>query len=226
MAVMDDFARKNSPYFSAFAVGVLLTVTLLHLLPEGYEMTPRIWQWVSLGFFFFLVLGLLLRLLTSGQSLNTDLSFAYSSTFALASHSVLDGILYATAFQGSEATGWLSVIGLLVHEVPEGVIIYYMLLEARMSNTMALLVSFFAACVSTLLGTILALFAVKMFDETSIAAMMGITAGAFLYILMFHLGPHAATAPDRRGYLAAGFGVALMTMALILTHGFHHAHHH
>lgn len=217
MAAFGDLGRRYSPYISAFAVGALITVTLFHLLPEGYHYSSRILQWVTFGFFFFLGFGLLLRIFTSGQNLNTDLAFAFTSVLALATHSFLDGVLYATAFHGSGSSGWLSVIGLLVHELPEGVIIYYLLRETSMSTFLAIILAFIAACVSTVLGTFTALTTFNM-TETSIAMMMGITAGAFIYIMTFHLGPHAVATPNRRGYLAASLGVVTMILAIILEH--------
>lgn len=217
MAAFGDLGRRYSPYISAFAVGVLVTTTIFHLLPEGYELTSRIWQWVALGFGVFFVMGFLLRILTSGQSLNTDLAFASSSIIALGTHSFLDGILYALAFQGEVFTGWMTVLGLLVHELPEGIIIYYLLRESRLSSLSAFVVAFFAACATTVAGTFAALSFINL-ASASLAVMMGITAGAFIYIMIFHLAPHAAMAPDRRGYLAASLGVAVSVASLIIEH--------
>lgn len=224
MASFGDLGRRYSPYISAFAVGVMLTSTLFHLIPEGVMMSPQIWQWVSAGFFGFLGIGLLLRIIASGQAFETDLSYAFSSSIALGTHSLLDGVLYATAFQGTAFTGWMSVLGLLVHEFPEGIIIYYLLREARLSNIAAAVVAFFTACVSTVLGTIATLNFLDFFT-TSLPALMGITAGAFIFIMVFHLGPHAAKTPHRHGYIAASLGVIITIMAVIIENsGGYHDH--
>lgn len=217
MALFGDLGRRYSPYISAFAVGLLVNTTIFHLIPEGYELTVRIWQWIALGFGVFLLTGFLLRILTSGQSLNTDLAFASSSIFALGTHSFLDGVLYALAFQGEAFTGWVTVLGLLIHELPEGIIIYYLLRESRLNRAWAIIISFIAACLTTLAGTGAALSFLDL-ASASISVIMGITAGAFIYILIFHLAPHAAKAPDRRGYLAAGLGVLVSMAALLLQH--------
>ncbi|MEL6790310.1 MAG: ZIP family metal transporter [Pseudomonadota bacterium] len=225
MALFGDVGRRYSPYISAFAVGVLLTSTLFHLLPEGYLLSDQIWQWVAAGFFGFLGFGLLLRIVTSGQAFETDLTFAFSSAVALGTHSLLDGVLYATAFQGDGVVGWLSVLGLWVHEFPEGVIIYYLLREANLSSGVAMMLAFLTACVSTLVGTVATLSFLDFFS-TSLAAMMGITAGAFFYIMIFHLGPHAADTPNKRGYLAASVGVVLTIAAILVNHAAFHHHGH
>ena len=217
MAVFGDMGRKYSPHISAFAVGVLLATTIFHLLPEGYEATPRIWQWVALGFGVFLIFGLLLRVLSSGQSLNTDLAFASSSLIALGTHSFMDGAIYAMAFQGETFAGWTTVIGLLVHQFPEGVIIYYLLRESQLRQVTALIAAFVAACVTTILGTILSLNFLNV-AEASLPMMLGLTAGAFIYIIIFHLAPHAAQTPNHRGYMAASIGVVIGMIAIVIEH--------
>ena len=226
MAVFGDLGRRYSPYISAFAVGMLLTATLFHLIPEGYLMSRQIGQWITLGFFGFLGIGLLLRFAASGQSLETDLAFAFSSIIALGTHSLLDGVLYATALQGDADTGWIAVLGLLAHEFPEGVIIYYLLREAQLSPVVSIFTAFVTACVTTVAGTVATLNFLEFFSS-SLPPMIGITAGAFLYIMMFHLGPHAATTPHKRGYAAASLGVIVSIAALMVQHVAHlHSHDH
>ncbi len=217
MAAFGDLGSRMSPYISAFAVGVLVTSTLFHLIPEGYSLSPNFWSWLTLSFLFFLVMGVVFRILTSGASINTDLAFASSSIIALGAHSFLDGILYAIAFQGSPATGWLTAMGLLVHEFPEGIIIFFLLRDANLSTVPATIIAFLAACLTTIVGTLVALSFINI-AQAALPIMMGVTAGAFIYLIISHLGPHAATAPDRRGYLAASIGVVVGTIAIIIEH--------
>ncbi len=217
MAVFGDFGQRFSPYISAFAVGVLITTTIFHLIPEGYSYSPAVWQWITFGFLSFLGAGLFLQILTSGKSLNTDLAFASSSILALGVHSFMDGILYATAFQGAVTSGWTTVLGLLVHELPEGIIIFYLLREARLNIFAATIIAFITAGLTTVAGTITALTFIEQ-TTSSLHIMMGITAGAFIYLMIFHLGPHASTAPDRRGYLAASIGVIVSTITILISH--------
>lgn len=214
MAILGDLGSRISPYISAFAVGVLATATLFHLLPEGYAISDRFWDWVMLSFLGFLVMGFVFRVLISGPSFNTDLAFASTSILALGMHSFLDGVLYAVAFQGDAFTGWLTVLGLLVHEFPEGIIIYFLLRNSRLRVVPATIIAFIAASLTTIAGTLVALSFINI-AQASLSVMMGITAGAFIYLTLFHLGPHAATSPDHRGYLAAALGVLVSTAAII-----------
>jgi len=225
MAMLGDWGKKYSPTFSAFAVGIMLTATLLHLIPEGFAQSEQLWQWISLGLLAFILSGLFLRLLSSGQSIETDLSFAFSSAFALGTHSLLDGVLYAMAFQGDNFTGWVAVIGLLVHEFPEGVIIFFLLRDANLDRTSAFALAFITACLTTILGTLGTLNFLDFF-AASVPVMTGITVGAFIYVMIFHLGPHASRAPGRQGYLAASAGVFLATLAIVLGHSNHIGHDH
>ncbi len=225
MAMLGDWGKKFSPAFSAFAVGIMLTATLLHLIPEGLAQSEQLWQWISLGLLAFILSGLFLRLLSSGQSIETDLSFAFSSAFALGTHSLLDGVLYAMAFQGDSFTGWVAAVGLLVHEFPEGVIIFFLLRDANLPRATAFALAFVTACLTTLVGTLGTLHFLDFF-AASVPIMTGITIGAFIYVLIFHLGPHASRAPGRQGYLAASAGVLLATLAIVLGHSNHIGHDH
>ena len=130
---------------------------------------------------------------------------------------MLDGALYAVAFQGSASTGWLTAMGLLVHEFPEGIIIYFLLRDAHLKIVPATIIAFFAASLTTIIGTVVALNFIQSV-QAALPIMMGVTAGAFIYLVISHLGPHAATAPDRRGYLVASLGVFISTLAIIIEH--------
>ena len=56
--------------------------------------------------------------------------------------------------------------------------------------------------------------------------MLGAAAGALIYVLIVHLGPHAAKTPNKRGYELAALGVMVGTGAIIIEHLGGHAHVH
>lgn len=144
------------------------------------------------------------------------LTFGYASIIALATHSFIDGAIYAAVFKAEEFTGWLTTGGLLLHEYPEGVIAFFLLKQAGLSNARAVLIAFAAAAMTTIAGTVAGHFALAFRADLPLDIMLGAAAGALIYILIVHLGPHAAKVPNRKGYLIAQLGVIVGTAAIIL----------
>lgn len=219
MAAFGDWGRRNSAYFSAFAIGVLLVAVFLHLTPKALEYSLSAWVWILVGLGAMSVMAIALRLFASRRIDGADLAFGYASIIALGSHSVLDGVIYQTSFHDEAFTGGLATLGLLLHEFPEGVIAFFLLREAGMNNMMAGVWAFITASVTTVVGALVAAYFLDKVPAVPFAALLGLTAGALLYVMIFHLGPHASLTPKRRGYAFASLGVALGLAAVI----FHHA---
>ena len=67
-------------------------------------------------------------------------------------HSFLDGFIYSIAFNVDILTGSLATLGMVLHEFPEGIITYLLLLRAGFDGRKALLLAAFAAAATTPLG--------------------------------------------------------------------------
>lgn len=218
MVALGDWGRRNSSYFSAFAIGVLLVAVFFHLLPEALSVSADSWVWMIFGFMGMTILGLSLRLVMGRRNEAGDLAFGYASIIALGLHSYLDGIVYETTFHKEVFTGWLATVGLLLHEFPEGVIAYFLMIEAGARRFVAAIWAFFAASLTTIFGAVTAAFFIGSIDHMTFSPILGATAGGLVYIMVFHLGPHARYTPNKRGYPLAMVGVSTAIAALVLRH--------
>lgn len=216
MSVFSGWAQRNSAYCSAFAVGLLTVGVLFHLIPEALNLSPLALSWVAAGFTFMVLVGIGVQTAVNRRAEGAALTFGYASIIALAVHSFLDGAIYAASFQKHAFTGWLATGGLLFHEFPEGVIAYALLIQAGLGRTKSIILAFVAAAFTTVAGTFVANIIIDVSNGLPIAAMLGTAAGALIYVLIVHLGPHAAKTPNRRGYDIAGLGVIAGTTAIIL----------
>ena len=216
IAAFGSLAQRNSHYFSAFAVGLLTVSVFLHLILQAYSLSSNALSWVAGGFTLMVLIGITVQLAVSRRADGAALTFGYASIIALAAHSFLDGIIYATVFQAEPFTGWLATGGLLFHEFPEGVIAFFLLSEAGLGRIRSMVLAFFAAAITTIAGTVGGNLLIEFANGVPLAPMLGAAAGALLYVLIFHLGPHAAKAPGRRGYLVAAFGVVVGTIAVVM----------
>ena len=216
MASFGQWAQRNSAFCSAFAVGLLTVGVLFHLIPEAASVSRSALSWVAAGFAAMVLIGIAVQAAVSRRPEGAALTFGYASIIGLAAHSFLDGAVYAASFQEEAFTGWLATSGLLFHEFPEGVIAFALLAQAGLPRLRAIVYAFIAAAVTTVAGTIFSLSLFSLAAKPPIAAMLGAAAGALVYVLIVHLGPHATRTPNKRGYDLAMFGVVVGSAALIL----------
>lgn len=216
MSSFSDWARRNVGYCSAFAVGLLSVGVMFHLIPEAMSHSKFALSWVAGGFMAMVLIGIAVQFAVSQQPEGAALTFGYASIIVLASHSFLDGVVYAASFQEEPFTGWLATSGLLFHEFPEGVIAYALLAQAKLPQSRAITLAVAAAAATTVAGALIGGFIFAVAENLPIAAMLGGSAGALIYVLIVHLGPHAAGSPDKRGYDFAMLGVVIGAGAIIL----------
>ena len=221
-----DWAGRNSVYFSAFAVGLLTVGVLFHLMPEALEASTMAFGWMAAGFAFMVLAGIGVQASVGGKPEGAALAFGYASIIGLASHSFFDGAIYAASFHEEAFTGWLSTSGLIFHEFPEGVIAFGLLAGAGVGRMRAAITAFAAAGLTTVAGAVGANMVLDLYEELPVSAMLGAAAGALIYVLIVHLGPHAAKTPNKRGYGLAALGVMVGTAAIIIEHLGGHGHVH
>lgn len=225
VALFGAVIERRAGYFSAFAVGLLSVAVLLHLIPETLEYSFSSIGWVFGGFAIMVLVGIAVQLAVNRNPEGAALTFGYASIIGLAAHSFLDGVIYAAAFQDDPFTGLIGTAGLMLHEFPEGIIAFFLLAQAGLSRTNAIIGAFIAASATTFAGAVIANTAIWMTEGPSMSAMLGAAAGALIYVLIVHLAPHASRAPKKRGYLFAQLGVIVGVAAIILNSlagGHHH----
>ncbi len=230
MVALGDWGRRNSAYFSAFAIGVLSVAVTFHLAPEAVEHADGSFAPLLASFAVMALAGLVMRLFSrdpgqsegdGGGADSNAVAFGFASIFALGFHSFLDGVVYDSTFRLDVYTGWIATLGLLLHEFPEGVIAYYLMRRAQLGVTSAAALAFVASSLTTIIGALTSSFLVANLEALPIGALMGASTGALVYIIIFHLGPHALYSPKGRAFLFVGFGVVVATLAEMLRHSQH-----
>jgi len=99
------------------------------------------------------------------------------------------------------------------------VIAFFLIRETGLRPLPAGLLAFAAASLTTVLGAVMAAVSLHMTQlEPPIGWMLGAAAGALLYVMLFHFGPHAALTPPRSGYLFASLGVVITITAITIEH--------
>ncbi len=225
LAVKREKLKSIQLILVGFATGGLLGGAFFHLLPESFESFSDI-NLASLllvaGFMLFFILERFLHWHhnhTSGISENHVKPFGALNLLADAFHNLLDGLLIGAAYSHSPAMGLTTTIVVLMHELPQEIGDFGILIHAGFSTRKALLFNFLSAC-TAFLGAFIVL-AFHRVGEILSDAVLPFAAGGFIYLAAADLIPelHTEKAPRKSLYqfLALVSGIGLMYLLVIVT---------
>ena len=205
------------PWLVSYAVGALLGVALLALLPEALaELSPQaVFGTLLAGILIFFVLEKLVLL----RHCHTDECQVHGATAPLvfvgdAFHNFLDGAIICTAVLTSVPLGINTAIAVAAHEIPQEVGDVAVLLAAGYSRSQALLLNIVTG-VSGILGAIVAFTAVEVVPGIR-PYVLAISSASLLYIAMsdlipdLHRGTIDASALRQVILIAAGIGTIVV----------------
>lgn len=164
-----------------FAIGTLLGNAFFQLIPESYFHieSARLTSWLILGgFFLFFIMEQVLHI--NHDKKNTIKPYGYLSLYADGVHNFVDGILIGATWLFSPELGVVTTLGIILHEIPQEVSDYGILLRAGFTKRKALLFNFISAC-TAVLGTIAALLIGNQISQFA-TFMLPIAAGGFIYL--------------------------------------------
>lgn len=187
----EKWALGKIAHFISFAAGVLISVSFLHLIPKSILVAKSAPAMLLLGFLFLHFFNRFLNGYICNRFSNIDLVFGIIPMVGIGFHSFLDGIFYSVTYSIDIYTGTLAAIGMVLHEFPEGIVTFLLLERAGFSTKKAIWISFFAAAVSTPIGTIVSLPLIQGVEHSSLGALLAVSAGALIYVGATHLLPAA-----------------------------------
>lgn len=217
-----DLAIKYSHYVNSFAAGVLITIALIHLIPESVELTDNAMLVVLISFIVFYLLETAI-VFHSGSAIHFTDSCAsethskgqviFSGLFL---HSLIDGFIIAAGFEVSLELGLFSAAGVILHELPEGVTSFAVMLHTMQRRT-ALILSVMVA-LATPVGVAVALGPLNGLSESGLGVMMAIAGGSFLYVAASDLIPETHVKGGFKNVFFLLGGVGLLYFLASLFH--------
>lgn len=177
--------RGISFFLLAFAAGALLGTAFLHLLPEAieeYEITANTLAIALAGFLLFFVAEKLLHLHHSHREEDEHRTRSLGILTLLGDgiHNFLDGLIIGIAFLVDVQLGVVAAAAVALHEIPQELAEFGVLLYAGFTKKRALLFNFlsastvvFGAAIGFWLGEVL---------ETIILPVIMLAVGTFLYV--------------------------------------------
>lgn len=233
VGILFFFARRPSErgnaFLLSFAAGVLLATSFLELIPEAVHKADHdenvfVATLVAMIGFFLLERMLHGFHVHEGHDGHDD-SHALTSRYLIlvgdGLHNFIDGIVIAASFAVSPELGFTTTVAVTVHEVPQELADFGILIGGGFSREKALLLNFVSG-LTCVLGA-LAFFAISPAIEGHIAWFMTATAGMFIYIAGSDLIPqlhHHRTGLSAWIYMPFLGGVILIAaLGALIGHG-------
>lgn len=204
-----DLMGKISHYLYSFAAGVLLGTAFFDLLPEAFEevehlreegiiLNQNIFLWTFLGMiiFFFLV-----RFLHWFHHHDEHFKDEHRQTVPLivvgdTVHNFIDGLIIAASFFVSIPLGIITAIAVAIHEIPQEIGDFAILLKKGLSKSKIIQINLYSALAS-MVGALIMYFLGESV-ESLLPVFLALTAGFFIYIASSDLIPEIHKEDNQR----------------------------
>jgi zinc and cadmium transporter len=217
-------ARRRIPYFVSYAVGVLLAVAFLELLPVAAFAFPlrRVFATVLAGIFLFFLLEKVALWHHAHPMPGTPSPWQGVQPagpmilIGDALHNFTDGILLAAAFLTDVQLGLATTLAVVAHEIPREMGDFAILLDSGLSWRRSLFWNV-AFSLAAIVGGVLGYFAFS-FARPALPYVIALAAASFIYVAIADLIPglhrHVTVRAAIGQSLAMAFGVACTAVAL------------
>lgn len=214
----ERWARENVTYFACFAAGVLIAVSFMHIVPKSFGMNAQAPAWLLAGYLLMHAFNRFLTAHVCDKPETAGYALGLVPLAGIGFHSFLDGVVYSIGFSVDVVTGALAALGMVLHEFPEGIVTYMLLVRSGFTAHRSFLLAFAAAAITTPLGTLVSYPFISRIDAILLGAMLALSAGALIYVGATHLLPRAESEPRRFSLVALAGGV-LVAIGIVLSNG-------
>ena len=189
----ENWARKHTNNLNSFAAGAILGAVFLHLLPEAVHIVDsKAFFWALAGFFIFYILENMVVIHSGAEKFYLEhgehhhlSSSALVASLGIGLHSLIDGLVIGVGFDINKQIGGVATMGVILHELPEGIAVFSVLLESSVSRNRAILYSVMVA-LATPVGAILSVFFLPGLTEMTVGILLALGAGTLHWPCAFH----------------------------------------
>lgn len=211
-----SWAKVLARYSVPFAAGVLLTVSLVGLLPEAHHFIDHqayvIVLFTLVGVYIFEIWVCQLH---HHECKNDHSHFHGSALWVIIGdtiHNFVDGVAIAAAYFSNPGLGLITAISTFLHEVPHEIGDFGVLLTLGWQKTKIILINFLSS-LATLIGALLVFYFNP--GKAIFGYLIAISAGMFLYLGASDFLPQLDNnTSKRKAVTALLFGIGLMYFTL------------
>jgi len=193
LSLREDLLKKYVGIFISLAVGALLGDAFIHIIPEAFKDSSNATLTSVLiiaGILLFFILEKFLHWHHHGEEEDKTKHVHPMGKLILFSdgvHNLIDGIIIGASFLISIPIGIATTIAVILHEIPQEIGDFAVLLHSGYTKKRALWLNFLSACLA-IVGVILSLMLGNAV-ENSIIWMLPVAAGGFIYVAVADLIP-------------------------------------
>ena len=219
LSFREAFLKKYIFIFISVAVGALLGDAFIHLIPESLENTSSPLSasvLIIAGILLFFVVEKFLHWHHHGEDENHSKTHPVGKLILLSDgvHNIMDGFIIGVSFLASIPLGIATAIAVVLHEIPQEVGDFTVLLHAGYKAKRALWLNFLSA-LSAVLGVVIAFFLGQSGGDF-VAWVLPFAAGGFIYIAIADLIPELHKMKDKKYHsFLQIFSVVLGVLAML-----------
>ncbi|PIN76635.1 ZIP family metal transporter [Candidatus Woesearchaeota archaeon CG10_big_fil_rev_8_21_14_0_10_36_11] len=196
LSLNEKLLRRIVLMLVALSAGALMGGAFIHLIPEAIEIPGNSVQgallYVLVGFVFFLFIEKVLHWRHCHKGKCDVHTFAHMSLFGDTVHNFIDGLIIAASFVTNMSLGFVTTIAVALHEIPQEMGDFGVLLHGGFKKGKALFLNFVTG-LTALLGGIVGYFLSKSVEST-LGFLLPFAAGGFIYIAASDLIPEIRNA--------------------------------
>lgn len=188
--IRKEFALKISHFLSSFAAGTLLGTAFFDLLPEASELAGSntdIFLWTLIGILVFFLLERFIHHHDQGTHPQDKNALIPLIVIGDSVHNFVDGVAMAATFLISIPLGIVTSLAVAVHEIPQEIGDFGLMISKRVSRKRVLLINF-ASALAAVVGAVLTYIAKDAIGGL-LPVILSLTSGFFIYIAVANLIP-------------------------------------
>jgi zinc and cadmium transporter len=189
LALKDKLLDKIVLFLVSLSAGALMGGAFLHLLPESVEHREGldIFLFVLVGFALFFLIEKVLHWRHCHKGECEVHTFTYMNLIGDSIHNFIDGLIMATSFVVSIPLGMTTTMAIALHEIPQEIGDFGVLIYGGFTKKKALILNFLIA-LTAVLGGVIGFFISNMVEDVKLF-ILPFAAGGFLYIAASDLIP-------------------------------------
>jgi len=189
LMIKEDWLKSFLIIVIGFSAGGLIGGAFFHLLPEALHETDAqiVSIYIVMGFIAFLLLEKYLHWRHCHEGVCSVHAFTYLNLIGDGIHNFTDGLVIGTSFILDIHFGLITSLVIILHEIPQEIGDFGVLLYGGFSKYKALFCNFITA-LTCIAGTIIGYILTEKIGDFS-AFLLSFTAGGFIYIAACDLVP-------------------------------------
>jgi len=223
LSIKTSLLKRVVIYMVSFSAGALLGDAFMHLLPEtiaenGFTINTSIYILTGIVVSFVLEKVIHWHHCHEPECDEKEHAFAYMNLLGDGIHNFIDGLIIGASYMISIPVGVATTIAVILHEIPQEIGDFGVLIHGGFSKLKALLLNFLTA-LSAIIGAVVAIVLGSQAEEATLF-LVPFAIGAFIYIAAADLIPelHKETKIGKSVIQLVWFilGIGLMMLLLLV----------